>query len=174
MEEYKPITAPPTFEDDKGREWTIKLTLQSLERVLTATQVDLAPEDYNMDAVTSLLSKPRKLGDVLWACCERNADLMSVDRGEFLDGMSGRALAAGWEALVDAIVFFIQSHSPKMAAAVHETIEKELAMLEKGAEAMIRTLKSEATDQQMKEAVVEIEKTMQGYVKKALGRSVTR
>lgn len=119
-----------------------------------------------------LLFNYSKLGAVLWAICEENATTQGVSRDDFMDAMDGEALIKGWEAIVDAIVFFIQSQSPKMAAAVKESIEAELRVLEAGAEAMFRTIKSQATDEGLKQAIATLEATMQREVSQSLADSV--
>lgn len=172
-QELPQVTSPPTFQDAEQRTWTVKLTLDLLDRVLMSTQIDLAPDNADVSAFCELLSQPRKLGGVLWACIQKQAESTGVDRESFLEAIDGKVLMDGWEAVRDAIHFFTQSRSPKTAESIRAAIDAELKMMEAGAQVIIETIKSEATDEALKKKVAEIGRHMQGEIKKALGGPVT-
>jgi hypothetical protein len=164
---------PPTFKDAENRVWTIKLTLSLLDQVLAATQVDLTPDDHDPSTITALLFETRKLGAVLWECCRAQASAAGVDQAAFKDAVDGEVLLKGWEALVDAIYFFIQNRNQKLAEAMREAIEAQLRVMETGAAAMAQTIKSNETTEGLRKAGERIATELQGEMTKALDSFAT-
>lgn len=161
-------TSPPQFQDSHNRQWTVRLSLSLADRVYESTQVDLLPDSNDLSAITALTSKYRKLGAVLWECCKAQADEQGVSRESFMESLDGSALASGWGALVDAIVFFIRQESPKKADAVAATIEKLMEAVEAEAEMMLSVVRSEKTQESLNRVVAESGEKMQSELTKAL------
>lgn len=154
-------TQSPTFNDAANRTWQVKLNLSLLDAVLANTQVDLAPSNSDVSPVLGLLFDDRKLGAVLWHCVQEQAKQRQVDRASFFGSLDGETLKSGWGAVVDAIVFFTQSKSQKMADALREAIEAQMRLVEAGASKIIETLKSQATDEAMKTALEKMGRDLQ-------------
>lgn len=170
----KPSNSPPTFADSDGRVWTIKLSLGLIDRVQSATQIDLAPEDNNVSPITQLIFQSRLLGQVLWECCRPAAESAGVSREEFVDRLDPESLAAGWGALQEAVIFFIHSKSPAVAVATRRAMEAEMQVVEAGARQMIATLESTTTEKALKEAIGRIGREMQEGITTGLGKSPIR
>lgn len=174
MTQEKIVSAPPTFTDSEKRVWTIKLNLSLLDAVQANCQVDLTIRDLKTDHITNLLFEHRSLGNVLWECCQHQAKDKGVDRDSFFQALDADALSAGWGALVDGIVFFIQqTQGPKMAQAVNELVEKQMALVERGAATLVETLKSRETDEKLKQKFDEIAKSLQGEMNRTLDNFAT-
>lgn len=169
--ESKVVTKPPVFQDAKKNSWTINLTIGLLNRVLENNQVDLAPDNNDASPILGLLFQRNKLCDVAWTCCKAQADEKGVTRDDFLDAIDGNVIMKCWEALVDAIAFFIQSRSQKLAEAFLEAVEAGLKVLGMGAELTIKSIKSQQTDQALKKAAERIGQEMQNEIQKALEES---
>lgn len=169
----KEIKAPPTFPDANGRRWTIKLTLGLIEGVQERCGIDLAPDDNDISPVAGLLFNTRKLGGLLWECCRKQAEADGIDREAFFEALDEDALSAGWGAVVDAIVFFIHSKSPKVAESVRLAVEAQMQLLEAGAEQMQKAMQSDVTKQGIAEALDQIGRQMQSELNQALTQAAT-
>ena len=165
------MIAPPTFHDSQGRDWTIKLSGELIENVLTATQVDLVPDDHDYIPVVNLVASHRKLGAVLWECVKRQAESHEVDRSAFIEALDGPAYLKGWEALVDAIHFFIRSLSAKRADQFLAVVEAGMKVMEAEAETAVEIINSQTTDEALKEAVGKIKAQMQSELAQELASS---
>lgn len=159
-------SSPPTFQDLSKRTWTIKLTVGAVDRVEAETQFQLLPEGLDTTALTGLLFDDRKLASVLWSCCRPLDD--SVSRESFMDSLDADALSKGWGAMVDAVVFFTQAKSPTMAEALRKSMEKQMEVMEQGANGLLKTLNSEGTNLAMSKKMTELEVEMQSVMEKEL------
>lgn len=139
----------------------MKLTLGQIEKIKSATKIDLAPEDNNVSPIVSLLFQSRKLGDVL-------AHLSDQPRNEFLASADSESLTAGWHELIEAVVEFAAAKNHHLAAAMREAIEAELRVIDAGAEQMIQIIKSKTTDEAIGQAAARIGEQMQQQVIKNL------
>jgi hypothetical protein len=157
----KSITAPPTFQDAEQRTWQIKLTGELIDSVLATTQIDLVPDDQDYGPVITLITSHRKLGAVLWECVKKQAESDSIDKAAFTAALDGPAYAKGWEALVDAIHFFIQNLSPKRAESFEAMVEATMKVVEAEAQTQIEIILSQSTDEALKDAATKIKEQMQ-------------
>lgn len=161
----------PTFRDAAGRSWSIRLTLGLIETVLDETTVDLIPDNCDVTNLTSLLFDPRKLSRVLWSCVATQADGVTVQ--EFREAMDGDALSQGWNALIEAVLFFTRSRSEPLAAAIEEAIETAMKIVEQGTAAAIAMMRSEQTEQAISDCVAEAGREMHKGLASALAGTVT-
>lgn len=187
MSDQKPkqILKPPTFLDSQNREWTIKLTGELIDAVQAATQIDLVPDDQDYTPIINLVASHRKLGAVLWECCKGQATSLTVAdgkaerpfaRSDFMAGLEGPAYTAGWEAILDAIYFFIHCQGPigpKRAEQFLAIIEAGMKVVEAQIMTTCEVIQSDSTDEALKEAVEKIKGEMQGELKKELANCAT-
>lgn len=173
MSEPKTVTAPPTFADSTGRVWSLKLTLAAIERVQLATQLDLLPEDNDPTELTQLLFQDRKLGKVLWTLVETQATQEQVTHKQFLELCDENLLSAGWGALVDAIVFFIQTKNQAVGDALRETIEAQMRLLSAGADQIRETMQSGQTAAAVERVAANLGREIEGRIAQASASSVT-
>jgi hypothetical protein len=166
-------TVPPTFQDSEKRTWTINLVLDTCDAVQEATGLDLIPKNCDASGVLSLLLDDRQLADVLWVCIEEQAPKKNVDRKAFRKALDADALYTGWEALVEAIVFFIRRKSPKLAEAWQQAVQAQLKFMEANAANLAKTMSSRTTDEALKKKLDELGDRMQADLNKALENSAT-
>lgn len=158
----EPPTQPPRFRDASGREWSIKLTLGVIESIQEQAGVDVLPRDCDVSTLTGLLFDPRQLAKVLWAAIQ-SKDGSTWE--EFRDALDGEALSLGWNALVEAVLFFIRSQSEPLAKTVEEAIEASMRLMERGTEAIRRTMASaEIEDRYVASVESELASTFAGSV----------
>lgn len=164
----KNLTAPPTFQDSEKRTWSINLTLELINSAIEHEQVSLTMDEESIGQVMGLLFDDQKLGSVLWLCIRRQAETKQIDRDGFFAALDGAALADGWEALRQAIVFFIRSRSPSRAAALNELIEKQMELIEAGQGVMLKTLQGSNVKEAMDKVTNTLGSDMEKEVKKLL------
>lgn len=158
----------PCFKDSAGHEWRFTPSLGLFDTILEATGVDLIPDGNDVSAVMALPTNRRKLAEVLWAAVQSQAG--SITQKDFNEKLDGDALTSGWGALLDGIVFFIPSQRREEVKAA---IDLQGVALEKSVAATVETLRSQATDQAIQEAVQKAQKQMEADLPRALGIGVT-
>lgn len=164
--EKREVTAPPTFKAG-DRIYSINLNLGLIDSVLSATQLDLAPDDGDYHEVSLLLLNPKKLGNVLWECVKGQSE---VDRTGFLGLLDKDALAAGWGALADAVVFFIPN--PEIAKQAMELIEAQVRMIEVNAQEVAKSFNSPEVAKAMREVIEENGASVRAGIKEEFDKSV--
>lgn len=173
-QQLKIVDKPPAFRDDAGRDWTIRLTSQLIDDVLDLTQVDIIPEGENVSGVIGLCLNHRLLSKVLWCVCRKQAEAKQVDERSFKEGLEATALAKGWEAMVDAIIFFIQeTRGTALARAFQEVTEAEIRVIEAGATEMLQVLQASEVDVAMKDTAKRIGREMKEGILSQLGNFAT-
>ena len=102
-----------TFTDNKGRTWTLEVTVATVKRVRALCRVDLnsiVELDKNNKPSAELLerlsSDPVLLVDVLYAVCKPQADKLGITDEDFGEAMAGDAIEQATGALLDEIVDF--------------------------------------------------------------------
>lgn len=171
----KPVNQPPTFTDSAERVWTIKLTVGLIEQVQERLQFDLVPDDCDATPLVELWNSIKRMGDLLWALVENQAEARGVTRSDFLNALDNEAIPAAWGALCDSIVFFIQRYKSERAAGLFlAAVEAGMKVKEEEAGAIIRTIQSSTTDEAIKKKVRAIEQAMQKELVEELGKSPLR
>ena len=169
------VNRPPTFQDNEGRTWTIKLTVGLIEEVQEKTQFDLVPDDCDATPLVELWNEMKRMAALLWAVCESQAEAQGVTRTSFLNALDQDAIPAAWGALCDGIVFFIQGVKSEQAGNLFlAAVEAGMRVKREEAGAIIRTIQSTTTDEALKKKVRAIEQSMQKELVEALGKSPTR
>ena len=133
-----------TFTDNKGRTWTLEVTVATVKRVRGLCKVDLnsiVELDKNNKPSAELLerlsSDPVLLVDVLYAVCKPQADKLGVTDEDFGEAMAGDAIEYATSALLEEIIDFfpeakrfvmrkILSASRKFSEAARKKLEAEL------------------------------------------------
>lgn len=164
---------PPVFRDDAGRDWTIRLSVQAADDVLEQTQVDLLRTDNETSQLTGLLFDPRKLSAVLWALCRKQAEAKDINQTQFREGLEADGLTKGWEAICNAVVFFIRRQSPKMGEAVEKIIEAQLKVIETGTIEILKTIESQEVDAAVKATTKRIAEELKASVIEQFEKSVS-
>lgn len=163
---------PPIFRDDAGNDWTIRLNVQVADEVLDETQVDLLRADNETSQLTGLLFDPRKLSDVLWVLCRKQAEAKQIDKGKFREGLEADGLTKGWEAICNAVVFFTRRQSPAMGEALEKIIAAQMKVVETGTLEILKTIESQEIDDAVKQTTQRIAGELKTSVIAQLGKSV--
>lgn len=167
MADQREVTAPPTFKAG-GVVYPIDLNLGLIDSIKAATQLDLAPDNGDYHEVSLLLLDPRKLGNVLWECVKDGAE---VDKAAFLKSLNKDALAEGWGALADAVVFFIPNQ--EIAKQATELIEAQVRMIETQAKEVAKSFSSPEVAKAMQDVIEENGANMRAGIREELDKSVT-
>ena len=133
-----------SFTDNKGRTWTLEVTVATVKRVRALCRVDLnsiVELDKNNKPSAELLerlsSDPVLLVDVLYAICKPQADKLGVSDEDFGEAMAGDAIEYATSALLEEVINFfpeskrmvmqrILSASRKFSEAARRKLEAEL------------------------------------------------
>ena len=133
-----------TFTDNKGRTWTLEVTVATVKRVRGLCKVDLnsiVELDKNNKPSAELLerlsSDPVLLVDVLFAVCKPQADKLGITDEDVGESMAGDAIEHATTALLEEIIDFfpaakrlvmqkILSASRRFEAAARKKLEAEL------------------------------------------------
>ena len=133
-----------TFTDNKGRTWTLEVTVATVKRVRGLCKVDLnsiVELDKNNKPSAELLerlsSDPVLLVDVLYAVCKPQADKLGVTDEDFGEAMAGDTIEHATTALLEEVINFfpeskrmvmqrILSASRKFSEAARKKLEAEL------------------------------------------------
>ena len=133
-----------TFTDNKGRIWTLEVTVATVKRVRALCRVDLnsiVELDKNNKPSAELLerlsSDPVLLVDVLYAVCKPQADKLGVTDEDFGEAMAGDTIEHATTALLEEVINFfpeskrmvlqrILSASRRFSEAARKKLEAEL------------------------------------------------
>lgn len=93
------------FTDNRGNDWVVEVTVSTIKRVRSLTDVDLLDTEGGQ-ILKDLASDPILLADVLYAVCKPQADERDISDEEFGEGLAGDAIANATDALLEALSDF--------------------------------------------------------------------
>lgn len=129
------------FRDSDGRQWYIKLNLDTLERVEAATSVALDDIASANPASVAALASAVTLGKVLWAIVEPDAGKRGVSREQFFEAMGGDEIDAARKMLLEEQIFFSPpAWREPLRLAIEETEAAQEKALKEEAEKRRRSL----------------------------------
>lgn len=95
------------FQDSKGREWIVSVTVGSMKRVRDVLGVNLGTVlQDNMKPLTELLEDPIQLVDVLYVLCKPQADADGITDVEFGESLCGDPFAEAVDAFLEGLIDF--------------------------------------------------------------------
>lgn len=95
------------FRDRAGREWTVDITVLTVERVKAACNLDLPDLVADrMQALDSLLADPRKLVAVIFECCRPAAENAGLSVNALKEVFNGETADAAIEAWLEELIGF--------------------------------------------------------------------
>jgi hypothetical protein len=120
------------FKDCDGRQWYVKLNLDTLERVEASTGVALDDIASANPASVAAVASAVTLGKVLWAIVEPDAAKRGVAREQFFASMGGDEIDAARKVLLDEQIFFSPPawREPLMLAIQETEAAQEKALKE--------------------------------------------
>ena len=124
-----------SFTDNKGRTWTLEVTVATVKRVRALCKVDLysiVELDKNNKPSAELLerlsSDPVLLVDVLFAVCKPQADKLGITDEDFGESMAGDAIEHATTALLEEIIERLQQRMDPVQHWLYSTMD-ELAQI---------------------------------------------
>ncbi|MEM9825091.1 MAG: hypothetical protein AAF958_00805 [Planctomycetota bacterium] len=153
------------FQDKTGDEWIVDISVFTIEQARTRAAVDLAKMDGELFEV--LETDPVKLANVLFVCCEQQAQQRDVTDVDFGRRLGGKAIAEGTRALLEALVDFF----PNRGAAIMEA-QRHFEAIEKQA---IERVAERIGDGRMQEAAMGmVDRTIDEAIAKLQGKRDTK
>jgi hypothetical protein len=113
------------FTDAEGRNWSIVVTLATIDRIKSALGVDLLADP---GAIGELGQDIRLCCNALYLCCEAQAKEAGITDEDFGRGMLGDAIENGTTAFLEALVDFFPS---RRRANLRLILEKSGAVADK-------------------------------------------
>jgi hypothetical protein len=122
------------FTDSTGRSWTIVLTIDTLKRVKSLVQVDLArPDEGDPPLHVRMFDDVILLADVIFAAVKPQADTAGVTDEAFGQSLGGDAITAAARAFLEEWTdFFRRRERPDLVAM----IQKYRTLMERGVKAV--------------------------------------
>ena len=93
------------FTDTAGRDWSLSLTITSVRKLRAVCDIDLAADDLG-EVLQSLGNDPVQLCDCLYTLCEDQIEKAGLSPEAFGEGLSGDAIDAATDALLDELIEF--------------------------------------------------------------------
>ncbi len=123
-----------SFSDTAGDQWQVRVTLGAVQRCRDIASIDLLTV-VGGDAFAEFVADPVKAATALFAVVKPEADRRGIALDAFLDRLSGDAIQAARDALMDAIVDFFPSPAERRArrnllVEVRRVMDAEMAKLE--------------------------------------------
>jgi len=110
-----------SFKDTEGRQWVVRVSVDTLKRVKALLGVDLT-EAATGDLMGRLADDPVLLADVLYAVCQPEAEGRDISDEAFGRALGGDAIDEAADALIGALVDFF----PKRRRALLEKAKQKL------------------------------------------------
>lgn len=115
------------FTDASGQVWQINITTRDIMRVRQETGFDLGHLfDEGLQTLAALADDVVKLVDVIWSAIGSN---VPTDRVRFENSMTGDAIEAGMNCLIEAVIDFFPN--PKRRELLREMLRKTWAEVER-------------------------------------------
>jgi len=150
-----------TFKDADGREWTVKVTVDVIERV---REIDVDLGDLTTATIKRLAMDDVLLVRTLWLICEQQADARSISPGQFGEAMVGEPLETAFDALRGSLEDFFP---PRKRAFWTAMVEADLASQAQALQIGMETLENRELREQFGQA-------MRDRVKAEIGTQLTR
>jgi len=136
-----------TFQDNERREWSVEVNVDSIKRVKSLLDVNLA--QITEDLVIRLSEDPILLCDVVYALCKTQADQRNVTDEQFGRAMAGDAIDAATSALLEELVNF--TRGPQRRAMWRKVLEKQKRIEAMGVKTLEDYLDDETLDAALRE-----------------------
>lgn len=123
-----------TFRDSTGREWVISITVDTVKRVRASCDVDLLGA-LGGDVLQRLITDPVLLCDVIYTCCEREANDRGITDVQFGEALAGDVIDHATTALLEALAdFFPAGKRQVLQKALQKIGRLQAVALEKASE----------------------------------------
>ena len=124
----------PAFSDDNGDQWQVKVTIGAVDRCRDIAGIDLLTV-VGGDGFGEFIADPVRAAKAVYAVVRPEATRRGLSEEQFLERLSGDAMDAARNALLDGIVDFFPSPAERRArrnllAEIRRVIAKEMETLE--------------------------------------------
>jgi len=114
-----------TFKDNAGRDWTVAINVDVVQRVRDLLKLDLLGV-LDGELTQKLIDDPVLLCNVVYVVCKPEADAKNVKDTDFGRAMAGDAIDAATTTLLEELVdFFPKSRRGLLATALRKLREVE-------------------------------------------------
>ncbi|RPI60585.1 MAG: hypothetical protein EHM48_06995 [Planctomycetaceae bacterium] len=141
-----------TFKDNEAREWNVEVNVDSVKRVKSLLDVNLA--DITEDLVKQLSEDPIMLCDVVYVLCKPQADQRNVTDEQFGRSMAGDSIEAAAVALMEELVNF--TRNPARRAMWRKVLDKQKRIEAMGVETVEQYIDSDKLDKLLQEKLVQV------------------
>jgi hypothetical protein len=149
-----------SFKDTEGRAWSLDLTIGSIKRVKSITDIDLL-NIQDGSTLVELSRDPFKLVDMLWAIIQPQAVALNVTDEQFGSSMGGMALRDASEAFLASITSFFQQWSPSLGATLSKLHSKISEMDLRAAELTKAKMADPRVDAALEKSFAKVEAEME-------------
>jgi len=150
-----------TYKDADGREWAVKVTVDTIERV-REIGVDLG--DLTTETIKRLAMDDVLLVRTLWLVCEKQADERGISAAQFGEAMVGEPLENAFDALRGSLEDFFP---PRKRMFWKSMVDAELANQAETFQVSLETLEDPQMRQQFSQA-------MRDRLKEEIANQLTR
>lgn len=131
----------PVWTDNTGRSWSIVIDPVSLKRVKDLAGVNLVADLVDAKLFSNLATDPVLLCAVLYALCKPQADAANVTPEQFGHALTGDAVGAATDALLEGLIDFFPNPRRRMVlrkslVKMHEIDELELRLADERVEGL--------------------------------------
>lgn len=93
------------FKDDAGRQWPVRVNVNTIRSVRDATGFDLVTV-ISGEGIAQLSADPVLMVDVIYLVCKTTADRYGLGQEEFAEMLLGDVLGRAWAALLESLSDF--------------------------------------------------------------------
>ena len=95
------------FTDDTGRQWTVRVTVETVRRIREQAGVNVIDVFSDVDLLQKLMFTDHVLvADCLYAAIRPDADKINITKLQFAESLSGDSLESASAAFLDALANF--------------------------------------------------------------------
>ena len=115
----------PTFNDTTGETWVVSVTLGTLEDIRERLSVNI------LDNPSEMPSGIRDMVNLVWVCCEDQANRLGVTPRDFGRRLDGDAIETAIEAFMESYTDFFCRLQPARGEAIREIWKQGKALEER-------------------------------------------
>lgn len=149
-----------SFKDTAGHSWQLDLTIGTIKRVKSITDIDLL-NIQDGSTLVELSRDPIKLVDMIYAIIKPQADDLKITDEQFGSYMGGLALRDASEAFLAEITSFFQEWSPSLGATLGKLHSKISEMDLRAAELTKAKMADPRVDAALEKSFTKVEAEME-------------
>ena len=128
----------PTFKDENGRPWTVKIDVAAVKRIRESLQIDLMTA-LSGDLISKIAADPVILVEILWLLVEKEAKAANIADADFGAAIAGDALERAGDTFLEALILFFPPRQRETLAKLKTKTDAMQAKAAKQANAQLET-----------------------------------